>query len=359
MRPRSRNYPLMCLLAAVLAIVALLASGRRLAGQPLARAVSRKEVWLTPNAGSLDMQKLFEAPAEWPTALTRLSVFKFYQGQALEPPPNPGTLPNDYGSLRSVLAFSRLTRLWNKRIALEVGVVKPFYCSPDGSAERRAVADTIAAIWNVEAAGGHVDYLAMDEPFISGVTTAACGAPDPAPTADRIVRYIQAIKRAYPRAAVGLIEAYPYFSAARLVQFLDLMRSRGVVFPFFHLDVDVENMNAAARASAPGDLRYLAGFAAALGTRFGMIFWGQNGDSSAAFANGVILHLQLAERAFGDWTDMPDDLIFQSWARSSSGQGIIPPNLPETAPDTLTNLVVSGLGFLEGPAAARFSRRSR
>ncbi len=345
MNPRARLPRLLIGITLVAAIGLLVESQVRTAtGQSPA---APKRIWFTPGPGSPDMRELFVRGAPWPVARAHVSVLKFYQGHVLDPTPSY-FLPNDYHGLLGVGAFRTVTRLWHKQIGLEVGVVKSQYCSADGSAEENAIRDTIKSIWDVEAAGGHVNYLAMDEPFISGATVPQCGAPDLAPAADRVAHYIETVKKADPGVEIGLIEPYPFFSAVRIGEILDLLHSRGIVLPFFHLDAGVDVMTPAARAQVPNDLRYLAGFCAALGTRFGMIFNGDNGDSAALYANGVGLRLQLTMEAFGSWADMPDDLIFQSWAQSSTGQKIVPPNLPETTPDTHTNLIVRGLLFLHG-----------
>ncbi len=315
-------------------------------------AVARKMVWFTPGPGTADMRELFLPGAPWPNARAQVSVFKFYQGQVLYPTPSY-YLPNDYHGLAGVGAFRTLTQEWHKQIAIEVGVVKAQYCSTDGVQERNAIRDTVASIWRIEAAGGRVNYLAFDEPFYAGATEAECGAPDLGPAADRVIHYMAAVKSADPDIVFGLIEPYPYFSASRLAQILDMMRARGIVFRFLHLDAGVDVVKPAALAGVPADWRSLASYCAAIGTRFGVIVNGDNGDSAALYANGVMLRLQILEEAFGDGADMPDDLIFQSWAVNGAGQKVIPPNLPETTPNTATELIDRGLLLLHGPGLVR------
>ncbi len=308
-----------------------------------------KQIWFVPAPGSADMQRLFTAQDEWISALSKISVFEFYAGNLLEPTRGFWFLPNDYYALRRAGAFRQVTAGWHRDIAIEVGSVKEGYCSPDGSAEPNALRDTIRSIWGVEAGGGRVRYLSMDEPFYAGATVPACGGGDVGATADRVVRYIQGIERADPGVRIGLIEPYGYFSAAQLVSFLELLRARGIVLPFFHLDTGVNNMTGAVLANVPNDFRYLEGYCAAIGTRFGLIFLGDNGDSPEQYAQGVILRLRLAREAFGSWADMPDDIVFQSWAmQTGTGLQFNPPNLPETTPNTHTNLIDRGVAFLQG-----------
>src|SRR3954469_10537918 len=127
-------------------------------------AVARKQVWFGPGPATPDLLELFQSGTQWADARERLAVFKFYQQHLMTPAP-PIVEGNTYTALRDVQAFRRLTVGWHKRTAIEVGAVKRQYCSSDGSAEANAIRDTVDAIGAVEAAGGRVSLLAMDQPF--------------------------------------------------------------------------------------------------------------------------------------------------------------------------------------------------
>ena len=140
-------------------------------------------VWFSPGPGTVDYVQLFEHPEEWPHARQLISVFKFYQQHTQTPAPSI-VGPNTYDALARAGAFS-LVNKWRKKIALEVGSVKEFYCTADASGMNASISGTLASIAAVKSAGGAVAYLAMDEPFVSG-RSRTCGGPALEPTADLI-----------------------------------------------------------------------------------------------------------------------------------------------------------------------------
>src|SRR5262249_13154596 len=144
-------------------------------------------LWFCPSPGSIDYLDLFTHPDAWPLARQLVNVFKFYQQHTQTPAPDL-VGPNNYDALVRAGAF-RLLAGWNKKTAIEAGAVKEFYCTADGSGMNEAVANTIASIRGVQAAGGSVSYIAMDEPFVSG-RSKVCGGPALEPTADRVATYV-------------------------------------------------------------------------------------------------------------------------------------------------------------------------
>ena len=190
-------------------------------------------IWFTPGPGTVDMLRLFESPEEWPHARAVLDVFEFYQGHLLTTA-TAGEGPNSYDAFVRVDAFRSLLR-WGKRIAVEMAAVKDVYCTPDGSGMQASIARTLEALRNVQAAGGRVTYVAMDEPFIGGLGR-RCGGPSLAPTADRLAVYIPAVRQAFPDVRIGLIEPYPFFAVADFVEMFRLLHDRGVSVDFLHID---------------------------------------------------------------------------------------------------------------------------
>jgi len=130
-------------------------------------------VWFCPGPGTLDYIRLFEHPEEWAHVRQLVSVFKFYQ-QHTHAGGSPIVGPNSYEALARAGVFQTLGR-WGKKIAIESWAVKEFYCTPDASGMALAVADTVKAVRAVEAAGGRVAYLAMDEPFAAWSPTRFAG----------------------------------------------------------------------------------------------------------------------------------------------------------------------------------------
>jgi hypothetical protein len=113
-------------------------------------------------------------PSGSPSSLTLSSSFSI-----------PSTLtprPSDYEALRDVGAFQAPAQKCHKDIAVEVGAVKNFCCTPHTSAMRASITETLQVVQRVAAAGGQVNELAMDEPFLAGTSSPECGGPDVGPT---------------------------------------------------------------------------------------------------------------------------------------------------------------------------------
>jgi hypothetical protein len=293
-------------------------------------------IWFAPGAGTVDMLRLFEAPQEWTHARAVIDVFQFYQGHALTQG-GPLNGPNRYDAFVQVNAFRQL-RQWGKRVAMEVGVVKEFYCTEDDSGMRASIADTVDAVRNVEAAGGRVAYLSMDEPFISG-RSARCGGPSLEPTANRLAIYMPAIKRAFPGIRIGLVEPYPFFRPEEFGDMLRLMRDRGIPPDFLHVDTEGRPSTSPGRERFVPDILQLSDLARSYQMPFGMLLIGQHGDADALYAADVRRNTENLAVIFLGWEFMPQHIVIQSFAESRTGQFITPSNLPESSPDTHTALV--------------------
>lgn len=252
--------------------------------------------------------------------------------------------PNSYDALVRAGVFRTLTQ-WHKKIAIESGAVKEFYCTPGASGMALAVADTLTAVRAVEAAGGAVAYLAMDEPLVSG-RAPVCGGPALEPTADRIATYVRGVQAAFPAVKVGVIEAYPFSSEAALESAVTLLSGRGVPPAFLHMDVDVRALRPG-RDDFAGDMTRLRAFCRDRDIPFGFIIWGYNGDSDTLYAADADRQAgMLADTFRGD--AMPEHLVFQSWAVSSIGQYITPSNVPEDRLYSHTQILWSVLRRLQG-----------
>ena len=319
--------------------VALLCLASSLAG---GAAQPDDRVWFSPGPGTTDYIRLFEHPEEWPHARQMISVFKFYQQHTQTPPPSI-VGPNTYDALARAGTFSLINR-WHKKIALEVGAVKEFFCTPDASGMNSAIAQTLASIAAVKAAGGAVAYLAMDEPFVSG-RSRTCGGPALEPTADRVATYVTGVKAANPDVQIGLIEAYPFSSADAIERMIALLEARNVRPAFLHMDVDWHLSGADAFVR---DMARLQAFAASQKLTFGIIITGYDGNADPLYAIDVYGITGLISTTFGDWNRMPDHIVIQSWAESSTGLRITPNNLPEDRPYTHTAMLWDVLRRLRG-----------
>jgi hypothetical protein len=315
------------LLAAVLVIVAAPEPGVS------ALPVSADRIWFSPGPGTVDYLQLFANPEQWARARSVISVFKFYAQHTQTPAPSI-VGPNTYDAFVRTGAFRTLTS-WKIKTALEAGSVKEFWCTADASGMEASIRSSLDAIKAIEDAGGHLSYLAMDEPWVSG-RARVCGGPALEPTADRVATYMSAVARAHPALKIGLIEAYPFSSAEAIETMVQLMRARGVPPAFLHMDVDWHRLppNEFAR-----DMRRLQAFAGALNIPFGIIIVGYNGEADPLYTFDVGGLTGLIAETFQTWEAMPQQIIFQSWVVTSTGQFITPSNLPEDRLYTHTNSV--------------------
>jgi len=298
-------------------------------------------IWFSPNPGTLDMLRMFEHPEEWSRARSIINVFNITQQHTFTSDPIIG--PNTYPALVNVDAFRKLVR-WRIKLSIGVGAVKEFYCTTDSSGMNAAIANTLDAVAKVTQAGGRVDYLSMDEPWVSG-RSKTCGGPALEPTADRVALYMSSVSRTYPAIKIGLIEAYPFSSADAIESMLSLLRSRGTPPAFLHMDVDWHSLKS---GEFERDMRRLRDVCHAQRLPFGIIITGYNGDADALYALDAAGIAHLIAQTFLRWDDMPDHLMFDSWVESGTGLRITPANLPETALYTHTRLAFDIFRYLRG-----------
>ncbi len=325
-----------------LVLVACIAATAAASGQSSSSAVAADRIWFSPNPGTLDMRRMFEHPEEWAHARSLMRVYNFTQQHTFATP-DPIVGPNSYEALVAVDAFRTLGR-WGKKISLGAWAVKEFYCTDDASGMNQATSDTLKAIAAIATAGGTVNYLSMDEPWVSG-RAKRCGGPALEPTADRVAFYMTTVSRAHPAIKIGLIEAYPFSSAEAIETMLRLLQARGVPPAFLHMDVDWH-------ALKPGDftrdMRRLQAACRSQNIPFGIIITGYNGDADALFADDAYGIARQISAAFPTWAEMPDHIMFDSWVESSTGLRITPTNLPDNRPFTQTNLLWDIYRYLRG-----------
>lgn len=312
------------------------------------RAQTTPRIWFCPGPGTLDYVRLFQSPQEWAHARRFVSVFKFYQQHTQTPPPDI-VGPNTYDAFAGAGVFRQLKQ-WRIETAIEVGSVKEFYCTPDATGMNESIAGTLRSVQAIENAGGSVSYLAMDEPFVSG-RARVCGGPALEPTADRVATYVSAIRSARPGVKLGLIEAYPFSDADTLETIVGLLAARNALPAFLHLDVDLAAMRPT-RNDFTRDLRRLRDVAHGRGMQFGVIVWGNNGDADPLYALDASRLVESMTATFTSWEDMPDHVIVQSWAESSTGLRITPTNLPEDQSFTHTNLLWNVYRRLRGQSGS-------
>ncbi len=287
-------------------------------------------VWFGPNFGSRDYAELFTKPEQWRLARGKVNVFKFDQQSVLE---NFCAICGDniLHTFVNVNAFRKLND-WGIATALTVGAVKEWGCT--GTEEFRAAN---VAIQNIQANGGVVTFLDMDEPFMGGNYAPPGSKPcgyTMEQTADATSRFIKQIKAAYPNLLVGDTEPYPLFSVAELKQWTLALEARGVIPAYLHLDVDMVWARER-RLDVAGDLRMLSQFLQDRRIPFGVIFisdWTAAGSDRAYF-DSTMGWIRAVNAAIGK----PQHVIFNSWQaapddRENKRIHDVPINLPENAP---------------------------
>ena len=297
------------------------------------------ELWIAPNSGSEDFWKMFtdSGAAEWPNARASISTFQFYEGLVSQWSCGSFCRENNLGKFLEVKAFQRLSNEWGKRIALESGALKEGAHGCDQSIYNLS-GNAIRAIGNIESGGGKVDYVSMDWPFASGEI---CGYSKEK-SAGLIKGFIDLVHTAYPGVQVGLIEGYSSRTFEDLRGFIEAFESQGAHIPYVHYDYDRYGVQRPGphKTNAGGynprrDLPMIRDYLRGKGIIFGVVVWGEDGDSSEGFASDAVLSSrQILNAVNGD----VDRLVFQSW-QGDIDKRFFPNNLPETKPGTLTWLV--------------------
>ncbi len=295
-------------------------------------------VWFAPNMGSNDYAALFTKTEQWEAARSKIDVFKFYTMNVLGDT-CPICANNTLGKLAYAHAFQVMSQE-DIAIAVEVGAVKEWGCTADVT---YGVTQTI--IRNIQAHGGTVAFLAMDEPLFGGrieVNNTTCGyqmEQSTGVTAD----FMRRVNTAYTRMIVGDIEPYPEFSVTELERWLLTLQADEAKPAFFHLDVDMERVRVE-NQDVKEALRSLSQFCLAQGIPFGVIFtstWRAAG-SDRSYYDSTMAWVRTVNEAIGK----PQQVIFQSWqGPAKDGFNEVPVNLPEGDPSIYshTRLLLDGL----------------
>jgi hypothetical protein len=304
--------------------------------------LAQPQVWYAPNMGSVDFSLLFSQPELWEKARERIDVFQFYGNTVSGFPYDIGG-DNVLDTFVDVAAFERLHD-WGIAVALELGVIKFFACEPESWVE---YADL--TISNIEANGGRVSFVAMDEPLLGGQLVEngqTCGYSIEE-SAQVVAEYFRKVKEAHPDVAIGTIETIPPQTADEVGQWIVALEKAGAVPAFLHLDVEVSlGVKDPGFVAALGELR---DFSEERGIPFGLILtadW-ERADSDRGYYDSVMQWASSIAERLG----RPTHLVFQSWiGPAESGLHELPVNLPEDDPNVYshTRLILDGLGVLDG-----------
>lgn len=300
----------------------------------------KPEVWFGPNIGS-PVTGLFESPDSWSTALGLIDVFKFYTGSLIFDKPEQCSRceGNVFSELVRVDAFRKLAS-WNKKTALEIGVVKAEH-PPCNSASRTSAA--LRIIDKVQSVGGTIDYVAMDEPLHAALRTdlsPGCRMTISA-VAGEVQQFMLRLREKSPAIQIGLIEPYPALSAGQILAFLKRLKELRSSPAFLHLDIDPDLL-------APGwqsELASLKEAVSRLGIPLGVIYGSPTAQTNSEYFSKTLINLTRYTSVFG----VPEHLVFQSWALTDpnlpSQRQYLPHNYPESRP-SLARLVMVGLDTL-------------
>jgi large repetitive protein len=233
-------------------------------------------------------------------------------------------------------------------LAVEAGVIKPFYLSNPWLAVL-ATEDAIQAVKSVPG----VKYIAMDSPLTDGANPDITSPPlTVSDIDDRVASYIKDVESYQPDVQVGDIEPYPYLTSDKLdgtdvgeiKTYVDGLISRGATPAFFHLDINYNDLPPT--ATFQQDLLELQSYFAGdnAGNEnipFGILF-DEPGmvASDQDYSTKTLQNIDKVKSAMG----VPQQAVFDSNdARDQFGNQYLPTNVPETQPYTSTWLVNQGI----------------
>jgi hypothetical protein len=294
-------------------------------------------VWYGPNMGSVDFPELFSRPELWPAAREQVDVFKFYGNTVSGFPYDIGG-DNILPTFVEVGAFAKLHE-WGIAVALEAGAVKFFACEAQSWADY-----TILGIDNIEANGGRVSFVSMDEPLLGGQLVEngqTCGYTIEE-TAEVVATYMDLVHQAHPELAIGTIETIPPQTADEVELWLGALEAAGAKPAYLHLDVEVAT--GITDSAFVGELAELTAFAEGLDIPVGFILTADlaAADSDQGYHSSVMKWADSVAKQLG----RPTHLVFQSWiGPAPSGLHEMPVNLPDNDPDVYshTRLILDAL----------------
>lgn len=343
-------------------------------------------VWFGPSMGSADMLQLFTNPTEWDSARSKIDVFQFLTHHVNTWPCMGGLCnSNTLANLAQVQAFTKLDQ-WGIEIAIEgAGILPqtPYGTTVDCSLEMQTAAQnafnwTVDAIVNVQANGGTVRYVAIDEPIrrwyspiYPPLAGPECKTESLAEIAAMVADFITLMNNAAPSIIVGQIILYPELDVAGIKTYVTELENLGINLPFIHLDVHGLRIidytgttyGRVTLAQLKDDLLELETFLHAHNISFAPILidlrfntqlyqFGEYTDK--VYYEGAIDWINQVNSAIGQ----PDHLVFESWARPQYSDTnllsvITPINLPEsdTAIFSHTRLINEGLAIFNPPPA--------
>ena len=269
-----------------------------------------------PYVGSDDFMELFSPDAAWQEASRHIQVFKLY-GEWV------------YAVATDQQLEQVVTDLRRRGIALavEIGPLSTEGCGDgvEGFAQPQwaQIADRIQAV------GGTIDYIEMDEPYyyahvFDGAHACRWSA---ATVAKKLGEFIGDARKRFPNVVIGEVEPLTgRADAAEYQAWTEVFRAvNGFKLTFLHMDIDWR------RRDWPREAKILERYARRRGISVGIIYDGNYGDRTDA--TWLINAGERAKRYERDAAGHPDHVLFQSWHDKPDHL------LPETAAFTFTQFI--------------------
>lgn len=280
--------------------------------------------------GSDDFMSLFEPDAPWQTAAGHVQVFKLY-GEWV-------AYHATDSQLRQAVTDIRRRGM---ALAVEAGPLDPPADCGQGVESFAGKAEGLKIASRIQAAGGKLDIVALDEPYFFAHAydgPSACHWPVEK-VASEVDTYIQSMRKVVPGIIVGDTEPLAGSTdAAAYAGWLDTFRKvNGYDLAFLHLDMDWS------RTSWPEEAKAIAAHGSQVGVPVGIIYFGNGFDATdEAWISAAGERVKKYELEGGA---SPDHVLFQSWNDKPDHV------LPESQPYTWTNFInayfsdKSALGF--------------
>ncbi len=333
-----------------------------------------EQIWYGSNLGSADLLDMFTSPKQWSDARSKIDVLLVSGSQVGSGGWSCTVLShadcgdNYLGNLVAVDAFRKLGA-WGIDIAVEsffagpLESVNPAVCATDNRVLNLTLEGSINVVQNVQANGGVVKYLRMDEPLWRWYPAdyyIQTGQADPRPclassldeVADHVVAYIQQMGVFFPSVIIGHVELYPEVSVDTLKQWILILEARGISLPFLHVDVHyprlLQYLSFGLDVDLGADMRELREFCEARGMDLGIIYTDVNWDSQLwdpadytdqVYFESTVDFINQIESA----NIMPHHLVYQSWVlpyytTGAQGARQHPVNLPESSPAVFSQM---------------------
>lgn len=290
------------------------------------------------------------------------SGIKFYQAQLLDNP-DPGALQliksNYYLNLVQVDAFRTIKNRFASGVSAEIAAIKPPTCFKLSSDIDGAVNATMEAVRNTVRAGGRPEYLDID------TATQLCGY-DGFHSGELVARFLRQLRdrlltEGFTGVKFGSIEPYPALSLYEHMRYIDKIyfdnKTRGYPYLYeYYLDVDLTRVLNPAQLQL--DFATRAEYCRLRSIRIGLIINGE--DAKTPAQDGELYYFDTANKKLALYQQLglfkrpfmyeePVLLMFQSWARDSSGKSTtVPVNVPDTQSFTHTNFVLHGVRCILG-----------